>query len=174
MQHAGQLTTGGFSGGGVLAFDVEPKTDDELPFVVVVGELGALCDDKGCGGDNFGVGDGDMACLINRGGIKAEQVDTGQYRRSGVDHSSNFALYDDICTLVSVLSTSINKTTCLLCGEMLGYSMKRDNRAAFRWHPVFILAGIDKPLDQAIFAVIVAIAFKTVRREIRRIREELL
>jgi hypothetical protein len=99
VQQIGQLTTGGLSTGGVLVFDRGPGIDGE-PFsgAAVEGSGRSWDDDEGWGSGEFGFRVSVMACLINRGGMKAEQVDTGQYRRSGVDHSSNFALYNDVCT----------------------------------------------------------------------------
>jgi hypothetical protein len=52
--------------------------------------------------------------------------------------------------------------------------MKGDDRTALRRHPVFILAGVDKPLDQARSAVIVALTPETAGREILGIRRELV
>jgi hypothetical protein len=52
--------------------------------------------------------------------------------------------------------------------------MKRDDRAALRGHPILILASIDKPLDQARSAVIVALTPKTIGREMLGIWRELL
>jgi hypothetical protein len=91
-RQAGQLTTGGLSTGGVPSFDGGLETEvGSSASAALEGSWGTLGDDKDCGGE-FGVGASVIACLINRGGMKAEQVDTGQYKRSEVDHSSNFAL----------------------------------------------------------------------------------
>jgi hypothetical protein len=77
----------------VLSFDGGLETEvGSSSSAALEGSRRPLGNGKGCGGGEFGVGVGVMACLINRGGMKAEQVDTGQYKRSGVDHSSNFAL----------------------------------------------------------------------------------
>jgi hypothetical protein len=64
--------------------------------------------------------------------------------------------------------------TYLFRREILGYSVEGDDRTALRWHPVFILARINEPLNQAGFAVIVTLAFETEGREMRGIRRELL